>query len=43
MADLATAPGVVSTPGKYYCEVDDVMQYLGCKENNQWTERSREK
>lgn len=33
MADLATAPGVVSVPGKYYCEVDDVMQYLGCKEN----------
>lgn len=33
MQTLATAPGVVSTPGKYYCGAEDVMNYLGCKEN----------
>lgn len=33
MGALVTAPGVVSSPGKYYCGVDDVMEYLGCKEN----------
>lgn len=33
MSALATAPGVVSTPGKYYCGAEDVMNYLGCKEN----------
>lgn len=33
MEALVTAPGVVSSPGKYYCGVDDVMEYLGCKEN----------
>ena len=33
MTTLATAPGVVATPGKYYCGAEDVMAYLGCKEN----------
>lgn len=33
MNDIATAHGVVSTPGKYYFGVEDVMEYLGCKEN----------
>lgn len=33
MGALVAAPGVVSTPGKYYCGVEDVMEYLGCKEN----------
>jgi len=33
METLAMAPGVVSTPGKYYCGVEEVMEYLGCKEN----------
>lgn len=33
MNALVEAPGVVTTPGKYYCGVEDVMNYLGCKEN----------
>lgn len=33
MQTLATAPGVASIPGKYYCGVEDVMNYLDCKEN----------
>lgn len=33
MTTLATAPGVITTPGKYFCGVEDVMEYLGCKEN----------
>lgn len=33
MSTLLTAPGVIATPGKYYCGADDVMRYLGCKEN----------
>lgn len=33
MTTLSTAPGVITTPGKYYCGVEDVMNYLGCKEN----------
>jgi len=33
MSALATAPGVIATPGKYYIGADDVMAYLGCKEN----------
>ncbi|MCD7824583.1 MAG: transcriptional regulator [Clostridiaceae bacterium] len=33
MQDLSVAPGVLSTPGRYYCGVEDVMNYLGCKEN----------
>lgn len=33
MGALLTAPGVISSPGKYYCGVEDVMGYLGCKEN----------
>lgn len=28
MDSLATAPGVVATPGKYYCGADDVMAYI---------------
>ena len=33
MGALAAAPGVISSPGKYYCGVTEVMEYLGCKEN----------
>ena len=33
MQSLATAPGVITTPGKYYIGVEEVMEYLGCKEN----------
>ncbi len=33
MQSLATAPGVITIPGKYYCSAEDVMNYLGCKEN----------
>lgn len=33
MGALAAAPGVISSPGKYYCGVAEVMEYLGCKEN----------
>lgn len=31
------APGVVSSAGKYYCSVKDVMDYLGCKQNKAYT------
>ncbi len=33
MGTLATAPGVIASPGKYYCGVSEVMEYLDCKEN----------
>lgn len=33
MNSLTTAPGVISTAGKYYCDAQEVMEYLGCKEN----------
>lgn len=33
MQSLATAPGVVATPGKYYIGVEEAMIYLDCKEN----------
>lgn len=33
MDALATAPGVISSPGKYYFGVKEVMEYLDCKEN----------
>lgn len=33
MGTMATAPGVISIPNKYYCGVDEVMERLGCKEN----------
>lgn len=33
MSALATAPGVIATPGKYYIGAQEVMEYLGCKEN----------
>ena len=33
MGTLATAPGVISSPSKYYCGVAEVMECLGCKEN----------
>ncbi len=33
MNALATAPGVITTPGKYYITAKEVMDYLGCKEN----------
>lgn len=34
MNALATAPGVIATPGKYYIGAQEVMEYLDCKENN---------
>lgn len=34
MTTLATAPGVISTPSRYYCGVEDVMEYLGLDEYN---------
>lgn len=33
MSALATAPGVIATPGKYYIGAQEVMKYLDCKEN----------
>ena len=33
MGALASAPGVIAPPGKYYCGVEEVMEYRGCKEN----------
>lgn len=33
MGALATAPGVISTAPDYYIGVNEVMKYLGCKEN----------
>lgn len=33
MGTVSTAPGVIALPGKYYCGVTEVMEYLGCKEN----------
>ncbi len=33
MDAVATMPGVISTVNKYYFGVEEVMEYLGCKEN----------
>ena len=33
MGALAAVTGVISAPGKYYCGVTEVMEYLDCKEN----------
>ena len=33
MSTLLPAPGVIAVPGKYYFGADEVMGYLGCKEN----------
>ena len=33
METLMSAPGVISTAGKYYCGAKEVMEYLDCKEN----------
>ena len=33
MSTLEMAPGVIAVPGKYYFGADEVMGYLGCKEN----------
>lgn len=33
MKTLSTAPGVISKVNKYYCGVEEVMEFLGCKEN----------
>lgn len=33
MGTLATAPGVISTAPNYYIGAEEVMGYLGCKEN----------
>lgn len=33
MEALTSAPGVISTPGKYYLGAEEVMEYLECKKN----------
>lgn len=33
MRSLATAPGVISKAPNYYIGAEEVMYYLGCKEN----------
>ncbi len=33
MSTLEMAPGVIAVSGKYYFGADEVMGYLGCKEN----------
>lgn len=33
MGALVTAPGVISSAPNYYISADEVMWYLGCKEN----------
>lgn len=33
METLVSAPGIICSPEKYYCGVEEVMGYLGCKEN----------
>lgn len=33
MDAVATTPGVISTVNKYYFGAEEVMKYLGCKEN----------
>lgn len=33
MGSLTTAPGIISAAGKHYCGAQEVMEYLGCKEN----------
>lgn len=34
MGAMTATPGVVSAPNRYYCGAAEVMEYLGCKENN---------
>ena len=36
MNALATAPGVIATPGKYYIGAKEVMEYLDCKYYTIW-------
>lgn len=33
METLTSAPGVILVPGKYYFGAEEVMEYLGCKNN----------
>ena len=33
MSILTTAPGVISGAGSYFIGVEEVMGYLGCKQN----------
>lgn len=33
MSTLTTAPGVISGAGGYFIGVEEVMSYLGCKQN----------
>lgn len=33
MSSLATAPGVIGVARSYYIGADEVMEYLGCKDN----------
>ncbi len=33
MESLVTAPGVISGAGGYFIGVEEVMSYLGCKQN----------
>lgn len=37
MIDLVKAPGVISQAPSYYIGVDEVMYYLGCKENKAYS------
>ena len=37
MSALKTAPGVVSEASNYYLGAEDVMRYLGCKENKAYS------
>ena len=37
MSRLTTAPGVVSEANSYFLGVEDVMKYLGCKENKAYS------
>lgn len=43
MNALATAPGVIATPGKYYIGAQEVMEYLDCNtEWKQWAEAEKD-
>jgi len=37
MSSLTTAPGVVSEANSYYLGVEDVMMYLGCRQNKAYS------
>lgn len=37
MSALANTPGAISSPSKCFCGVEEVMEYLGCKENKAYS------